>query len=48
LESFREAIPLGRFGAATDVANAVFFLASAEASYITGASLVIDGGLSIR
>jgi NAD(P)-dependent dehydrogenase (short-subunit alcohol dehydrogenase family) len=39
-------IPLGRQGTAWEVANAVLFLLSDEASYITGASLVIDGGLS--
>lgn len=43
-----EAIPLGRLGLPQEVANAVVFLASEEASYITGASLVIDGGLLAR
>lgn len=38
-------IPLGRFGEAGDVARAVLFLASEDASYITGQVLVIDGGL---
>ena len=38
-------IPAGRLGQPRDVAGAVAFLASDEASYITGASLVIDGGL---
>jgi NAD(P)-dependent dehydrogenase (short-subunit alcohol dehydrogenase family) len=41
---FVEAIPLGRAGEVDDVANAVLFLASDEASYITGAELYIDGG----
>jgi NAD(P)-dependent dehydrogenase (short-subunit alcohol dehydrogenase family) len=35
---------LGRFGAPEDIANAVAFLASAKAQYITGATLTIDGG----
>lgn len=39
-------IPMGRVGEAGELANAVFFLASDEASYITGASLNVDGGRS--
>ena len=42
-----EKIPLGRIGAAEDIANAVAFLASEQASYITGQVLCIDGGLSM-
>jgi NAD(P)-dependent dehydrogenase (short-subunit alcohol dehydrogenase family) len=38
-------IPLGRIGLPRDVANAVLFLASDEASYVTGAELLVDGGL---
>jgi len=38
-------IPLGRFGAADDVANTVAFLASREAGYITGQTLHVNGGL---
>jgi 3-oxoacyl-[acyl-carrier protein] reductase len=45
-ERQRARIPLGRFGSADEVARAVTFLASDEASYVTGAALVIDGGLS--
>jgi 3-oxoacyl-[acyl-carrier protein] reductase len=37
--------PLGRFGQAQDVANAVAFLASDEASFITGEVLTVDGGM---
>ena len=40
-------IPLGRFGAAEEVAHAVLFLASPGASYVTGVELPADGGLSI-
>jgi len=38
-------VPLGRFGTVDDVANAIAFLASDEAAYITGQVLVVDGGL---
>jgi NAD(P)-dependent dehydrogenase (short-subunit alcohol dehydrogenase family) len=41
-------VPLGRAGTAWDVANAALFLASDEASFITGASLVVDGGQSLN
>lgn len=40
-----EGISLGRFGQPQDIANAVAFLASDEASYITGQVLVVDGGM---
>ncbi|MCY3774177.1 MAG: SDR family oxidoreductase [Gemmatimonadetes bacterium] len=36
-----------RLGLPEDIASAVVFLASEEASFITGASLVVDGGLTI-
>ena len=41
------AMPLGRFGAPSEIAAAVAFLASEEAGYITGVVLPVDGGLSI-
>lgn len=40
-------IPLGRFGEAEDIANAVAFLASDEAGYITGQVLCVDGGMAM-
>ncbi len=45
LEMAKERTPLGRFGTPEDVANAVAFLASDEAAYITGQVLAVDGGL---
>jgi len=45
LDLARERTPLGRFGTPEDVANAVAFLASDEAAYITGQVLAVDGGL---
>ena len=40
------AVPVGRAGLPTDIANGVLFLASDESSYMTGAELVIDGGIA--
>ena len=42
-----ERIPLGRVGAPDDIANAVAFLTSDQATYITGQVLAVDGGLSM-
>lgn len=41
------AIPLGRMGSADDIAAATLFLAGPTGSYITGQTLIVDGGLSI-
>ena len=46
LEERREAVPLGRLGTAEDVAYGVLYLASDEASFVTGAELAIDGGIT--
>ncbi|HOW37895.1 MAG TPA: SDR family NAD(P)-dependent oxidoreductase [Candidatus Izemoplasmatales bacterium] len=43
---FEERIPMGRVGRPEEIAKAVLFLASDEASYITGATLRVDGGMT--
>jgi 3-oxoacyl-[acyl-carrier protein] reductase len=43
-ETLRQFMALGRYGAPEDIANAVAFLASAKAQYITGTTLTVDGG----
>ena len=40
--------PLGRLGTAQEVANTILFLSSDEASFMTGSSLVVDGGLTAQ
>jgi len=44
--TFRDRVPLGRVGRPDDIASAVSFLASDDASFITGAELFVDGGLA--
>ena len=46
-ETILKQIPLGRFGTVDDIANAIAFLVSDDASYITGQVLQIDGGMVI-
>ena len=48
VEEFSEMVPAKRLGTPEDIARAVLFLASEEASFITGTSLVVDGGLLAR
>ena len=40
-------IPLSRLGESGDIAKAAVFLASDDAGYVTGTTLVVDGGMSI-
>ena len=44
--AYRDRVPLGRLGQPEDIAGAVSFLASSDASFITGAELFVDGGLA--
>ncbi len=48
LEKFARQVPLGRVGEPNDVAYGVLYLASDESKFVTGAELVIDGGISAR
>jgi NAD(P)-dependent dehydrogenase (short-subunit alcohol dehydrogenase family) len=48
LKSRLKRIPLGFAGDGRDTANAVLFLASDEARFITGAEIVVDGGMTVR
>ena len=43
-EKFRATIPMGRFSTALDVANACLYLASPDASFVTGVCIEVDGG----
>jgi 3-oxoacyl-[acyl-carrier protein] reductase len=47
IRTMEDAVPLGRLGTPRDVANAVLFLASEEAEYITGTTIVVDGGQTL-
>ena len=44
IRAMERSVPLGRLGTPRDVAHAVLFLASDEAAYITGTTIVVDGG----
>jgi 3-oxoacyl-[acyl-carrier protein] reductase len=44
-EALLSQVPLGRLGSAEEVAGAVAFLASKEASYVTGTTLHVNGGM---
>jgi 3-oxoacyl-[acyl-carrier protein] reductase len=45
IEEYKKTIPMKRFGTSEEVAHAVLFLASREASYITGTTLEVSGGI---
>ena len=44
IEAYHDAIPLNRYGTELEIANGIYFLASEQASYITGQVLAVDGG----
>jgi 3-oxoacyl-[acyl-carrier protein] reductase len=48
LESYRAAIPMGRFGRPREAADLALFLASEESSFITGQVIIVDGGEALR
>ena len=48
LKTRAEGIPLGRISQPEDVSNVVAFLASPDASYITGETIVVTGGMAMR
>lgn len=47
IAAMKESIPVGRFGTPRDIANAILFLASDEASFITGTTILVDGGQTL-
>lgn len=47
IKSMEHSIPLGRLGTPADIAGAVVFLASEDAAYITGTTIVVDGGQTL-
>ena len=47
LDHAAESLPLGRLGRTGEIAEAIVFLASARASFITGQLLMVDGGHSV-
>ncbi len=44
IDAYHDAIPLNRYGTEIEIANAIYFLASEKASYVTGQILAVDGG----
>ena len=47
IRAMEESVPLGRLGTPRDIANAALFLASGDASYITGTTITVDGGQTL-
>ena len=47
-KAIAEWVPLGRVGKPEDIANCALFLASDESAYVTGAEIVVDGGIMVK
>ncbi len=47
IKTMEETVPLGRLGTPRDIANVALFLASDDASYITGTTIIVDGGQTL-
>ena len=47
-QAIADRTPVGRWGTPDEIAKAALYLASEDASFVTGSTLVVDGGLSIR
>lgn len=47
IKSMEAAVPLGRLGTPRDIANCALFLASEDSSYITGTTIIVDGGQTL-
>jgi NAD(P)-dependent dehydrogenase (short-subunit alcohol dehydrogenase family) len=48
LEAMEKMIPMGRVGRAVEIASTVLWLCSDAASYVTGQSISVDGGFTMR
>jgi 3-oxoacyl-[acyl-carrier protein] reductase len=48
METLKFVTPMKRFGESSEIASAILFLASDESSFMTGQSIILDGGLSAQ
>ncbi|MGH7338832.1 MAG: SDR family NAD(P)-dependent oxidoreductase, partial [Myxococcota bacterium] len=48
IAAFGERVPMRRAGSVDDIANAILYLASDDAAYVTGQEIVVDGGYLVR
>ena len=47
-DAYRNIIPLGRMGTASEVSEVIAFLLSPKASFLTGQDIIVDGGVSVQ